>query len=55
MEKKTKEKPEVIVMKVPKQMKEQLQLLANADKRKLSDYIRLKLEIIIEKETNPFG
>jgi predicted transcriptional regulator len=39
---------EIITIRISKELKASLQKLADKDKRKLSDYIRLQLEAIVE-------
>lgn len=41
---------EQIVIRVDDKMKKQLQKLADADRRKLSDYVRLQLEFLIAEK-----
>lgn len=41
---------ETIRMRLSKELKEALQLLADRNNRKLSDYIRLELVKVVEKE-----
>lgn len=43
-------KDETIVIRVDSELKMKLQKLADRDKRKLSDYIRLQLEKLVEKK-----
>ena len=43
-------KDETIVIRVDSELKMKLQRLADRDKRKLSDYIRLQLEKLVEKK-----
>lgn len=41
-------KTEMVTIRIDKGTKEKLQLMANADKRSLSDYIRIQLEKVVE-------
>lgn len=41
---------ETIRMRLSKELKEALQILADRNNRKLSDYIRLELVKVVEKE-----
>lgn len=44
-------KSELIVIRVSPELKAELQKLANADQRKLSDYARIQLQKLVKKTT----
>ena len=44
-------KTETIILRVSQELKTGLQKMADADQRKLSDYIRIQLEKLVKKNT----
>lgn len=43
---------ETVIIRVSKELKKALQKLADADRRKLSDYLRIQLEDLVTSKKN---
>lgn len=41
-----------IVVRISNELKEQLQKMADKDRRKLSDFVRVQMELLVEKSKN---